>query len=69
MVGSLNENEISVIIEHSLRLFITGVNSVLKSLKLEPGDIILCTDNTFNAVKKTCEAIPQVTSQKGNALL
>lgn len=42
----------------------TGVNSVLKSLKLEPGDIILCTDNSYNAVKNTCENIGQVTSQK-----
>ena len=58
----------SVIIENSSHLFITGVNSVLKSLRLEPGDIILCTDNSFNAVKKTCEAIAQVTSQKGNAV-
>ena len=68
MIGSLNENQISVIIEHSFRLFITGINSVLKSLKLEPGDIILCTDNSYNAVKKTCENIAQVTSQKGNAV-
>ena len=71
MIGSLNEHEIpvmSVIIENSFHLFITGVNSVLKSLKLEQGDIILCTDNSYNAVKKTCEAIAQVTSQKGNAL-
>jgi hypothetical protein len=59
-LGSLNEHEIpvmSVIIENSFHLFITGVNSVLKSLKLEQGDIILCTDNSYNAVKKTCEAI------------
>ncbi|VDI52311.1 Hypothetical predicted protein [Mytilus galloprovincialis] len=37
----------------------SGVNTVLKSMKLKPEDIILYNDNTYRAVINTCEATAQ----------
>ena len=31
--------------------FYLGINTVLKSLKLNPGDVLLCTDNSYQAIK------------------
>ena len=46
----------------------TAINSVLKSLDLGPEDIILCTDNTYGAVKITCEATVQSSWLKGKGV-
>ena len=45
--------------------YITGVNTAIKSIRLEPGDVILYTDNTYRAVKNTCEATVERSTKQG----
>ncbi|CAG2234078.1 unnamed protein product [Mytilus edulis] len=42
----------------------TGVNTILKSLKFDKGDAILCTDNTYAAIKNTCNATSELPGAK-----
>ncbi|CAC5373933.1 EGT2 [Mytilus coruscus] len=42
----------------------TGVNTVLKSFKFDKGDVILCTDNTYAAIKNTCSATAELPGAK-----
>lgn len=42
-----------------MKPIVLGVNTVLKSMKLKPEDIILYNDNTYRAVINTCEATAQ----------
>ncbi|XP_052092722.1 uncharacterized protein LOC127729107 isoform X2 [Mytilus californianus] len=42
----------------------TGVNTVLKSFKFDKGDVILCTDNTYAAIKNTCSATAELPGVK-----
>ncbi|XP_071130960.1 uncharacterized protein [Mytilus edulis] len=43
----------------------TGVNTVLKSLKLNPDDIILYTDMAYCAIQYTCEELVKHSESKG----
>ena len=49
-----------------LQNYILGVNTVLKSFKFDKGDVILCTDNTYAAIKNTCNATSELPGAKGN---